>query len=242
MADGFNLPGRKRNRENALDGSFSGSSRSPLSTVDQNSPLAFVMGTTTKGCNVTPLSTWHFNGNHGHDFNSQITSTGFDRTPISSIGPNNAPGHVLETQERGIPMFVFLDPWIIVAELARLCLVTAYKSDSHNLKYIGIDALGRLIKISPEIVEHQLAGANGALSAEARLAKVKVDADFIAPCDTSILYPTDGGNMHCFTVVTQCAVLDVLGPPYNDAEGRHCAYYIEHPLDHISGIYSLFLG
>ena len=27
----------------------------------------------------------------------------------------------------GIPMFVFLDPWIIVAELARLCLVTAYK-------------------------------------------------------------------------------------------------------------------
>lgn len=84
--------------------------------------------------------------------------------------------------------------------------------------------------------------ANGALSAEARLAKVKVDADFIAPCDTSILYPTDGGNMHCFTVVTQCAVLDVLGPPYNDAEGRHCAYYIEHPLDHISGIYSLFLG
>lgn len=30
------------------------------------------------GCNVTPLSTWHFNGNHGHDFNSQITSTGKD--------------------------------------------------------------------------------------------------------------------------------------------------------------------
>lgn len=84
--------------------------------------------------------------------------------------------------------------------------------------------------------------ANGALSAEARLAKVKVDADFIAPCDTSILYPTDGGNMHCFTAVTQCAVLDVLGPPYNDAEGRHCAYYIEHPLDRISGIYSLFFA
>ncbi|TYI15282.1 hypothetical protein ES332_A08G175600v1 [Gossypium tomentosum] len=32
------------------------------------------------------------------------------------------------------------------------------KSDSHNLKYMGIDALGRLIKISPEIAEqHQLA-------------------------------------------------------------------------------------
>ncbi|XVF52161.1 hypothetical protein PTKIN_Ptkin04bG0242600 [Pterospermum kingtungense] len=32
------------------------------------------------------------------------------------------------------------------------------KSDSHNLKYMGIDALGRLIKISPEIAEqHQVA-------------------------------------------------------------------------------------
>ncbi|CAO2827064.1 unnamed protein product [Amaranthus hypochondriacus] len=32
------------------------------------------------------------------------------------------------------------------------------KSDSHNLKYMGIDALGRLIKLSPEVAEqHQLA-------------------------------------------------------------------------------------
>ncbi|XP_063935275.1 plant cysteine oxidase 2-like [Daucus carota subsp. sativus] len=125
-------------------------------------------------------------------------------------------------------MFVFLDPWIIVAELARLCLVTAYKVlwVFHWLCFEGFFSSVRW-GFSREF-------ANGALSAEARLAKVKVDADFIAPCDTSILYPTDGGNMHCFTVVTQCAVLDVLGPPYNDAEGRHCAYYIEHPLDHIS--------
>jgi hypothetical protein len=32
------------------------------------------------------------------------------------------------------------------------------QSDSHNLKYMGIDALGRLIKINPDIAEeHQLA-------------------------------------------------------------------------------------
>ncbi|XP_057541001.1 plant cysteine oxidase 2 [Amaranthus tricolor] len=70
--------------------------------------------------------------------------------------------------------------------------------------------------------------------AEARLAKLKVNADFVAPCNTSILYPAAGGNMHCFTAVTACAVLDVLGPPYSDPDGRHCTYYREYPFDHFS--------
>ncbi|KAJ8750195.1 hypothetical protein K2173_014110 [Erythroxylum novogranatense] len=67
-----------------------------------------------------------------------------------------------------------------------------------------------------------------------RLAKVKVDSDFTAPCNTSILYPADGGNMHCFTALTACAVLDVLGPPYNDSEGRHCTYYLDFPYANFS--------
>ncbi|XP_047167601.1 plant cysteine oxidase 2-like [Vigna umbellata] len=69
---------------------------------------------------------------------------------------------------------------------------------------------------------------------EMRLAKVKVDADFTAPCNPSILYPEDGGNMHCFTAVTACAVLDVLGPPYSDTEGRHCTYYHNFPFSNFS--------
>ena len=69
---------------------------------------------------------------------------------------------------------------------------------------------------------------------EMRLAKVKVDADFTAPCNPSILYPEDGGNLHCFTAVTACAVLDVLGPPYSDAEGRHCTYYHDFPFSNFS--------
>ncbi|XP_071706774.1 plant cysteine oxidase 2 isoform X2 [Rutidosis leptorrhynchoides] len=67
-----------------------------------------------------------------------------------------------------------------------------------------------------------------------RLAKLKVNSDFTAPCDASILYPTDGGNMHCFTALTSCAVLDVLGPPYCDPEGRHCQYYRTHPFANFS--------
>ncbi|KAL3813357.1 hypothetical protein ACJIZ3_014625 [Penstemon smallii] len=68
-----------------------------------------------------------------------------------------------------------------------------------------------------------------------RLAKIKVDSEFTAPCRTSILYPADGGNMHCFTAKTACAVLDVLGPPYSDPDGRHCQYYLEFPF-HNSGV------
>ncbi|KAI3692141.1 hypothetical protein L6452_31950 [Arctium lappa] len=43
-------------------------------------------------------------------------------------------------------------------ETAADAIAKFLKSDSHNLKYMGIDALGRLIRISPEIAEqHQLA-------------------------------------------------------------------------------------
>ncbi|KAL5975455.1 hypothetical protein ACLOJK_019777 [Asimina triloba] len=70
---------------------------------------------------------------------------------------------------------------------------------------------------------------------EVRLAKLKLDDVFTAPCNTSILYPAAGGNMHRFTAVTSCAVLDVLGPPYSDAEGRHCTYYNDFPYTSFSG-------
>ncbi|CAK7323044.1 unnamed protein product [Dovyalis caffra] len=70
---------------------------------------------------------------------------------------------------------------------------------------------------------------------DVRLAKVKVNSNFTAPCNTSILFPTDGGNMHCFTAVTACAVLDVLGPPYSDPDGRHCQYYFDFPFANRSG-------
>ncbi|XP_019198092.1 PREDICTED: plant cysteine oxidase 2-like [Ipomoea nil] len=62
-----------------------------------------------------------------------------------------------------------------------------------------------------------------------RLAKVKVDADLSAPCDVSVLFPAAGGNMHCFRALTPCAILDVLGPPYSQAQARNCTYYHHFP-------------
>nr|KYP70098.1 2-aminoethanethiol dioxygenase [Cajanus cajan] len=62
-----------------------------------------------------------------------------------------------------------------------------------------------------------------------RLAKLKADKVFTASCDASVLYPTTGGNIHEFTAITPCAVLDVIGPPYSKEDGRDCSYYRDHP-------------
>lgn len=62
-----------------------------------------------------------------------------------------------------------------------------------------------------------------------RLGKLAVDKVLTAPVGTSILYPKTGGNLHCFTAITPCAVLDVLAPPYQEAAGRKCTYYHDFP-------------
>lgn len=61
------------------------------------------------------------------------------------------------------------------------------------------------------------------LNTGARLAKMKTDAIFDASSETVVLYPEDGGNLHCLTAMSPCAMLDVMGPPYS--EGRDCSYF-----------------
>ncbi|KAK9058751.1 hypothetical protein SSX86_023593 [Deinandra increscens subsp. villosa] len=64
-----------------------------------------------------------------------------------------------------------------------------------------------------------------------KLASLKADGVFTAPCDTSVLYPTSGGNIHAFRALTPCAILDVMGPPYSKKDGRDCSYYRDIPFE-----------
>ncbi|KAL9267076.1 Plant cysteine oxidase 3-like protein [Drosera capensis] len=66
-------------------------------------------------------------------------------------------------------------------------------------------------------------------SLRVRLAKLAADKVLTASSGTSVLFPKTGGNLHCFTAVTPCAVFDVLAPPYREAAGRRCTYYIDYP-------------
>ncbi|GJX32221.1 plant cysteine oxidase 2-like protein [Tanacetum coccineum] len=43
-----------------------------------------------------------------------------------------------------------------------------------------------------------------------KLASLKTDSVFTAPCNTSVLYPTSGGNIHSFRAITPCAILEVM--------------------------------
>lgn len=61
-----------------------------------------------------------------------------------------------------------------------------------------------------------------------------MDDTVTAPCSSSVLYPTGGGNIHAFTAKTPCAILDVIGPPYSSEDGREESYYKDYPYSAIS--------
>jgi len=71
--------------------------------------------------------------------------------------------------------------------------------------------------------------ANSDTVLSVRLAKLVVDKVLTAPCGTRVLYPSSGGNLHCFTAVSPCAMLDILTPPYLEEAGRKCTYYHDYP-------------
>ncbi|KAG8047428.1 hypothetical protein GUJ93_ZPchr0008g13240 [Zizania palustris] len=64
---------------------------------------------------------------------------------------------------------------------------------------------------------------------------VAADEGRHAPCKTSVLFPRSGGNLHAFTAVTPCAILDVLTPPYSEELDRPSTYFNDIPIPSLPG-------
>lgn len=69
------------------------------------------------------------------------------------------------------------------------------------------------------------------------LASRAVDGIFKAPCEASVLFPRSGGNIHSFTALTPCAILDVLSPPYSEELGRPSTYFSDFHIPSLPGNY-----
>ncbi|XP_039050009.1 plant cysteine oxidase 1-like [Hibiscus syriacus] len=67
------------------------------------------------------------------------------------------------------------------------------------------------------------------------VAATAIDGIFNAPCEPTVLFPRSGGNIHSFTALTPCAILDVLSPPYSDDFGRPSTYYSDFPIPSLPG-------
>ncbi|KAF7819252.1 plant cysteine oxidase 2-like [Senna tora] len=164
--------------------------------------------------------------------------------------------HILDTvkpEDFGLSSELqFFKPGNVVKENPRVTYTTIYQCDKFSLCIFFLPAMGVIplhnhpgmtvfsklllgqmhIKSYDWVDPHlpEASSSNDDVSqSQCGLARLKADSVFTAPCDTSVLYPTTGGNIHEFTAITTCAVLDVIGPPYSKQDGRDCSYYRDHP-------------
>ncbi|XP_019187290.1 PREDICTED: plant cysteine oxidase 1-like isoform X2 [Ipomoea nil] len=151
----------------------------------------------------------------------------------------------------------FFQPKTKVEGDPRVTFTTIYKCNNFSLclfflpanaviplhNHPGMTVFSKLLLGSMHIKAYDWLDRDSELSSRAdavkegigrRLARLKANKVFTAPCNTSVLYPTSGGNIHEFKAITPCAVLDVLGPPYTMDDGRDCSYYRDTPFNALS--------
>ncbi|KAF6174766.1 hypothetical protein GIB67_031290 [Kingdonia uniflora] len=148
---------------------------------------------------------------------------------------------------------LFFRPRSIVKGAPRITYTTIYKCENFSMcmfflpptaviplhNHPGMTVFSKLLLGSMHIKSYDwvysIKPDDPLLSSQLRLARLKADNVFTAPCNTSVLYPTSGGNIHAFTAITPCVVLDVLGPPYSKEDGRDCEYYRDFHYSEFAG-------
>ncbi|CAL5193146.1 unnamed protein product [Lathyrus oleraceus] len=137
----------------------------------------------------------------------------------------------------------FFKPGNIIKENQRVTYTTVYKCDNFSVcifflpergviplhNHPGMTVFSKLLLGQMHIKSYDWVDPEASHSSKLRLAKLKANKVFTSSCDTSVLYPTTGGNIHEFTAITPCAVLDVIGPPYSKEDDRDCSYYKDFP-------------
>ncbi|RZB69538.1 plant cysteine oxidase 4-like [Glycine soja] len=99
----------------------------------------------------------------------------------------------------------------------------------------GMTVLSKLLYGSAYVKAYDWIALDCAGSQTIGLAGRVVDEVFKAPHEPSILFPRSGGNIHSFTALTPCAILDVLSPPYSEEFGRPSTYFSDIPIPSLNG-------
>ncbi|KAL6317221.1 hypothetical protein AAG906_029974 [Vitis piasezkii] len=99
----------------------------------------------------------------------------------------------------------------------------------------NMTVLSKLLYGSVQVKAYDWVKAENSSCRTIGLAGIVTNSIFNAPREPSILFPRSGGNIHSFTALTPCAILDVLAPPYSEEFGRPSTYFNDMPIPTLPG-------